>query len=107
MIGDVGAACFGVVVGYITYRTLARTVGKATISDIAAVVGALGGGAITKLYEPNSSGFAWYSIGLLAGMMVFFCVFALVNGKTELSHVMGLTKADAEDGLGENGPTGI
>ena len=47
-----GSGCFGTVVGYITYRTLARTTDKAAITDLASVIGAIGGGAITALYGP-------------------------------------------------------
>ncbi len=105
MINEIGAACFGVVVGYITYRTLARTVGKASVSDIAAVIGAVGGAAITKLYAPGSTGFAWYAIGLLGGMILFFLLFLVINGRTELGHVMGVTaQATTQQELGPNGP---
>ncbi|MFE1500161.1 hypothetical protein ACFW89_34445, partial [Streptomyces albidoflavus] len=47
-----GAAFFGVAVGYITYRTLARTTDKAAITDLATVIGAIGGGVVTTLYGP-------------------------------------------------------
>jgi hypothetical protein len=40
-------------------------------------------------------------------MVVFFVVFALMNGRIELSHVMGLKKQDkAERQVGPNGPAG-
>jgi outer membrane lipoprotein SlyB len=45
--------CFGLVVGYITYRTLARTTEKVAISDLATVIGAIGGAAITGLFGPT------------------------------------------------------
>src|SRR5262249_45008915 len=71
-LGQVGAACFGIAVGYITYRTLVRTTEKAAISDLGAVVSAIGGAAVTGLFAPRGILFAWYSIGLLAGMALFF-----------------------------------
>ena len=65
---SVGAVCFGIVIGYITYRTLARSE-KASVSDIAAVVAAVGGGTVTTLFDRNGSdSFGWYSMGLLVGM---------------------------------------
>ena len=70
MVTDIGAVCFGIVMGYVTYRTLVRTA-TSSLSDIAAVAAALGGGAITALYEPGGTGFAYYSIGLLVGMASF------------------------------------
>ena len=51
---SVGAFCFGATVGYITYRTLVRTE-KSNVSDIATVVGAVGGAAVTGLFDPQQS----------------------------------------------------
>lgn len=71
MINSIGAVCFGIVIGYVTYRTLVRTT-KSSISDIAAVVAAVGGGAITSTFDPaEGHAFAWYAIGLLGGMILF------------------------------------
>lgn len=69
-IEDVGALCFGIVLGWIVYRTLRRTTDKAGMSDIATVVGAVGGGAVTGIFdEPRL--FAWYSIGLALGFFAY------------------------------------
>ena len=71
MVMSIGAFCFGVVIGYITYRTLVRK-DDTSISDIAAVVAAVGGAAVTQLFDPASGDiFGWYAIGLLAGMATF------------------------------------
>lgn len=83
----VGALVFGVVVGYLTYRTLVRAA-RAAINDLAAVIAAIGGGAVTQLFAPASDAFAWYAIGLAVGMLVFFSVFWRLNGKAELAKVM-------------------
>lgn len=83
-----GACCFGVVIGYITYRTLARSTDRAAISDLAAVVGAVGGGVISGLFPAGSTLFAWYSIGLLGGMAAFFSIFGRLNGKKKLAAMM-------------------
>jgi len=85
----VGALVFGLVVGFITYRTLVRTTAQAAVSDLGAVVAAIGGGAVTKLYEPSGTSFAWYAIGLALGMLVFFVAFWRMNGKPELAKMMG------------------
>ena len=42
-----GALCFGIVIGWICYRTLRRNQAASGLSDIATVIGALGGAAIT------------------------------------------------------------
>lgn len=68
---SVGAVCFGIVIGYVTYRTLVRTE-TSQISDVGAVVAAVGGGAVTGLFDPSvGDGFGYYSIGLLAGLVLF------------------------------------
>ena len=87
---SVGALCFGVAIGYITYRTLVRTADKTAISDIATVIGAVGGGAVTGLFDPaTGDAFGWYSIGLLAGMAAFFLLYLALNGKEKTAAVMG------------------
>jgi hypothetical protein len=65
-IEEFGALCFGVVVGWIVYRTLRRTADKVGLSDIATVIGATGGAAVTTLFDSDRL-FAFYSIGLAAG----------------------------------------
>jgi hypothetical protein len=43
-IASVGAVAFGLVVGWVTYRTLRRKEGVSALSDISAVVAAIGWG---------------------------------------------------------------
>jgi hypothetical protein len=100
-LGQIGAACFGIAVGYFTYRTLVRTAEKTVISVLAAAVGAIGGAAVTRLFASGTSLFAWYSIGLLAGMAVFFAIFGRLNGLQHLATVMSV-KTEAPGG--SNGP---
>jgi bacteriorhodopsin len=91
---DLGGFVFGLVVGYLTYRTLARTTDKAAVTDLAAVVGVIGGGAVTSLYDPTGTPFAWYAVGLAAGMLLFFILFWLLNGRKKLAKVMNTPNAD-------------
>jgi hypothetical protein len=98
-IDEIGALIFGLVVGYITYRTLARTVGKTAIGDLAAVVAAIGGGAVAKQYEAAGHVFAWYAIGIAAGMAFFFAVFRVMNGKEATAAIMGVPPAASEGGI--------
>ncbi|MBI4259984.1 MAG: hypothetical protein HY658_05405 [Actinobacteria bacterium] len=77
-IEDLGAAAFGLVVGWVTYRTLRRKEGGAALSDIAAVIGAVGGAAITALFD-SSRLFADYSIGLAIGFFGYFVVSLLIS----------------------------
>ena len=85
----VGALVFGLVVGFITYRTLVRTTEKAAITDLVAVVGVLGGGVVTNLYDPAGVQFAGYAIGLALGMAVFFLAYWKMNGRKAIAKVMG------------------
>jgi uncharacterized membrane protein YgaE (UPF0421/DUF939 family) len=79
MIGS-GAFCFGVVIGFVTYRTLTHT--KTTgISDIASVIGAVGGATIVALFPTAGGSFDYYAIGLAIGFFFYFLVFQFVAWK--------------------------
>ena len=77
----VGAFSFGLVAGYVAYRTLVRTTKAAAVSDLGAVLSALGGGAVVKLFDPTADGdlFGWYAIGLPFGMIVYITTLGLLK----------------------------
>ena len=83
---SIGAFCFGLVIGWVTYRTLRRRNDGVALSDIATVVGATGGAAVTGLFG-NAQLFAWYSIGLAVGFFVY-----LLLGVTILKDVSWLSR---------------
>jgi hypothetical protein len=83
-----GAFCFGLVVGWITYRTLRRREGAAALSDIATVIGAVGGGAVAAIKDGKEM-FGFYSIGLAVGFFAYFIVGLLVYGKESAGAWMG------------------
>jgi hypothetical protein len=70
---SMGPACFGLVIGWITYRTLRRRSGQPGLSDIATVIGAVGGGAVTGLFQGPGL-FNDYAIGLALGFFGYFIV---------------------------------
>ena len=74
-----GAFWFGVVIGFITYRTL-RHKKDSGISDIAAVIGAVGGAAIVALFPADSSRFDSYAIGLAVGFFLYLGIALLLSG---------------------------
>jgi hypothetical protein len=76
----IGAACFGFVIGWITYRTLRRTGETVALSNIATVIGAVGGGAVTALFNSPEL-FGHYCIGLFVGFVAY-----LVLGNTLLKN---------------------
>jgi hypothetical protein len=70
---DFGAGCFGCVVGWICYRTLRRKADPAKLSDLATVIGVIGGGAVTALFKMPDL-FASYAIGLAVGFIGYLLV---------------------------------
>jgi hypothetical protein len=91
----IGAVAFGASVGFIAYRTLIRTTEKAAITDLGAVVGVIGGAAVTGLFNPDESDlFGWYSIGLAGGIAIYFILFTAFNGVRETAKVMGSRTRD-------------
>jgi hypothetical protein len=95
----VGTLCFGLLIGYITYRTLARTTASASIGDLAAVIGAVGGGGVTAIVRPGTNLFGWYAIALLIGFTAYGLIYWAMNGHEEFAKVMGRDKG-ASDGRG-------
>jgi hypothetical protein len=92
VVADIGALLFGIVIGWITYRTLARRAGGAHISDIATVIAAVGGGAVTGLFNDRGL-FGMYAIGLAIGFFGYLSAFYQMNGKKKTAVILG------EDGL--------
>jgi hypothetical protein len=66
-----GAFAFGVVMGWITYRTLRRKEGGTGLSDIATVGGAVAGAWVTSLFPAESLAFGTYCIGLALGFFLY------------------------------------
>ena len=83
-----GAVCFGMVIGFITYRTLRRSHETVSLSNIATVIGAVGGAAVTSMFK-SSQMFGAYCIGLAVG---FF--FYLILAETVLDDSTWLGGAD-------------
>jgi len=88
-----GSLAFGLVVGWVTYRTIRRTQTNG-LSDISAVIGAVGGGTVTALFPSGSNAFGAYGIGLAIGFVLYLIISLVVAAKTE-----GLSKAN--EWLGE------
>jgi uncharacterized membrane protein YeaQ/YmgE (transglycosylase-associated protein family) len=87
-----GALCFGLVIGWVTYRTLRRTKANG-LSDIATVIGAVGGAAVTTLFPSSSDLFSAYCIGLAIG----FFAYLLVSGIVERGKVGNWLSASDDD----------
>ena len=74
----IGAFWFGVVIGFVTYRTLKHKTGSG-LSDIAAVIGAIGGGAVLKLFPAGSDGFDQYCVGLAVGFFGYLVLSLIIS----------------------------
>jgi len=86
MLNAIGAFCFGLVIGWITYRTLRRKEG-ASVSDIASIIGAVGGGGVTALFGIQQF-FPFYCIGLAAGFFGYFIIGLIIGKGTADSWMM-------------------
>jgi O-antigen/teichoic acid export membrane protein len=75
-----GALVFGVVVGWIVYRTLRRQTEAVAVSNIATVVGAVGGAAVTTLFSQGNI-FGWYCIGLGIGFFAYLVIAVAMSWK--------------------------
>lgn len=76
-----GALCFGIIVGWVTYRTLRRQGETVALSNIASVIAAIGGGAVTAIFKAPDV-FSWYCIGLFIGFFGY-----LILGNTIFKNV--------------------
>lgn len=85
---SIGALAFGLVIGWVTYRTLRRKEGTAALSDISSVIAAIGGGAVTALFKSGVL-FGWYSIGLAIGFFLYLIISMAVYGKDSTKMWMG------------------
>lgn len=99
-----GVICFGLLVGFITYRTLIRSTRNSSVSDLATVIGSVGGGAVTAIVKPGTNLFGWYAIALLVGFAVYGLLYLKLNGSTEFARVMG--RGDVVAGTTANDPAG-
>ena len=84
----IGALCFGIIIGWVTYRTLRRQGETVALSNIASVIAAVGGGAVTASFNTPEI-FSWYCIGLFIGFFGY-----LILGNTLFKEVAWLGSGD-------------
>ena len=68
LIQKLGAGGFGVIIGWYVYFINRYRKSEVQLSDLATLVGVLGGGAILALFPARSDLFGAYGIGLRLGM---------------------------------------
>jgi hypothetical protein len=90
-----GAAAFGVVVGWMTYFILRRSKPTA-LTDLSTVIGTLGGATVLGLFDSKGALFALYAIGLLIGFFAYYLNYSRIVGKKAIRETL-IRKQD-EDG---------
>ena len=63
----VGATCFGILIGWYIYFINRYRKADVQLSDLATIVGVIGGGTILALFPASSDLFGAYGIGLVIG----------------------------------------
>ena len=90
-----GPFCFGLVIGWITYRTLRRKSDAVAIGDIASVLGAVGGATVVALFIKEA--FDSYCIGLAVGFFAYFIVGVIVGRNKDPNAAAGGVNAWMSD----------
>ena len=74
-----GAFAFGTVLGWFLYFTNRYRKGDTQISDVATLIGVVGGSAVTALFgDAKTTLFAAYGLGLAAGFFAYFIVLVVM-----------------------------
>jgi hypothetical protein len=77
-----GAAGFGVLVGWNLYFLNRYRTGDVGLADLVPIIGTVGGTAVLALFPAGSDLFGAYGIGLFAGFFGYFAVIALFVKKS-------------------------
>jgi hypothetical protein len=73
-----GAGCFGALVGWYVYYINRNRTDKVQLSDLATLIGAVGGAAVTTLFPAKSELFGAYGVGLAIGFFGYFIVLVIL-----------------------------
>lgn len=69
---QIGAFGFGAVIGWYLYYINRYRGDSIGLSDLAAVIGAIGGAGVLALFPAGTELFGWYGIGLAGGFFAYF-----------------------------------
>jgi hypothetical protein len=82
LLTHLGAASFGVLIGWYIYYINRYRKGDVQFSDITTVIGLIGGASVTALFETKGSMFGAYGIGLSIGFFAYFIVLIILVAKS-------------------------
>jgi hypothetical protein len=68
----VGSMCFGIIIGWYVYFINRYRKADIQWSDLATLIGIIGGAAITRLFGESTDLFGAYGIGLAIGFFAYF-----------------------------------
>ena len=72
MIQLIGALLFGTIIGWYVYLINRHRKGDVQLSDLAALIGVIGGSAVLALFDREGGLFGAYGIGLAIGFFSYF-----------------------------------
>ncbi len=99
-----GAVGFGAIIGWLVYYINRYRTGDVQFSDLATVIGILGGGAILALFPASTDLFGGYGIGLFIGFFsyfIFLMIWVAISKKFGVEWFLdGRSKKLADDEMG-------
>jgi len=73
-----GAGGFGIIIGWFVYYINRHRKEDIKLSDLAAVIGVIGGGAVLALFPARTDLFGAYGIGLFIGFFAYFLILVVL-----------------------------
>ena len=101
-----GAMGFGAIIGWLVYYINRYRTGDVQFSDLATVIGIIGGAAILALFPEGTDLFGGYGVGLFIGFFSYFIVLNLQVARSKKFFVEwfldGRSKKLADDEMSRN-----
>ena len=89
-----GATLFGLTMGWIVYRILRLRAGIGGLSDLIALLGAIGVAAVLAFFRSDVL-FGWYAVGLALGFFAYVALGVVLYGKGEVQPWQSVPTAPA------------
>lgn len=77
-IAGLGAFFFGLLLGWVFYRTLRLKAHASVLAEVSTIIGALAGAAVLALFKSDVL-FGLYAIGLVTGFFAYFAIDLLLS----------------------------